>query len=143
MTRPPKSEPGLAFSLLSKVADQATECDGPPDDATSETPGRERKRTAEELWAALMRDAMEEEIDRVIALSPEEIEQDLREAGFDVDRLQAVGSDMYQELLSFLGQPADPPTVPTSSPFPPTQPASPEKDEHAPSAEPRIEEKLG
>jgi len=84
---------------------------------------------------------MEEEIDRVIALGPEEIEQELREAGFDLDRLQAVGSDMYQELLSCLGQPEDPPLVPTSLPFPPTQPAGTRT--YTASAEPRIEEKLG
>jgi hypothetical protein len=62
MITPQKSDAGLAFSLPSKVTDQEAECDAPPDTGATETPGPERKRTAEELWGALVQDAMEEEI---------------------------------------------------------------------------------
>lgn len=42
-----------------------------------------------ELWAALDEATMDAEMERVLALSPEERRQELREAGFDLEKVHA------------------------------------------------------
>jgi hypothetical protein len=47
------------------------------------------KRSPNEVWAALEDDALEAEMDAVLAMSPEERRRELREAGFDLEKVHA------------------------------------------------------
>jgi hypothetical protein len=51
MTTPQKSDAGLAFSLPSKVTDQETDCDAPPDTGATETPGPTKSARAKSYGA--------------------------------------------------------------------------------------------
>jgi hypothetical protein len=47
------------------------------------------KRSASELWAALEDEAMDDEMEAVLAMTPEERRRELREAGIDLERVHA------------------------------------------------------
>jgi hypothetical protein len=47
------------------------------------------KRSASELWEALEDQAMDDEMEAVLAMTPEERRQELRAAGFDLERVNA------------------------------------------------------
>ena len=47
------------------------------------------KRSASELWEALEDQAMDDEMEAVLAMTPEERRRELREAGFDLERVDA------------------------------------------------------
>ncbi len=47
------------------------------------------KRTPNEVWAALEEGAQEAEMEAVLAMSPEERRRELREAGFDLEKVHA------------------------------------------------------
>jgi hypothetical protein len=68
------------------------------------------KRTAQETWDALDEAALDAEIDRVIAMTPEEREQELSKAGFDVDKVHAESDAFYEKLQAMRPElAADPP----------------------------------
>jgi|SRR5579859_5219113 len=47
------------------------------------------KRSPSEVWAALEESALDDEMDAVLAMTPEERRRELREAGFDLEKVHA------------------------------------------------------
>ena len=47
------------------------------------------KRSPSEVWAALEEDALDDEMEAVLAMSPEERRRELRGAGFDLEKVHA------------------------------------------------------
>jgi hypothetical protein len=52
------------------------------------------KRTPEEAWQAIERWAMDDEAERILALTDEELDRELREAGFDPAEVRAKGREI-------------------------------------------------
>ena len=55
------------------------------------------KLTDSELWDALEEDALDDEMEAVLAKTPEERRRDLREAGFDLDKVHAQADALVAE----------------------------------------------
>jgi hypothetical protein len=55
------------------------------------------KRTDSELWDALEEDAIDDEMEAVLAKTPEERRRDLREAGFDLEKVHAQADALVAE----------------------------------------------
>jgi hypothetical protein len=60
-----------------------------------------KNRTPREAWDALVRQAHEDEMDRILALSPAELEKELREEGFDVEEERRLGAARIEELFAW------------------------------------------
>jgi len=58
---------------------------------------KSEKRPPEELWAAIEREAENDEIARLLALSPAEMDAELRAAGFDPEKERALGVQQARE----------------------------------------------
>lgn len=55
------------------------------------------KRSASDLWAALEDQALDDEMEAVPAMTPEERRRELREAGFDLEKVHADADALFAE----------------------------------------------
>jgi hypothetical protein len=62
--------------------------------------GPKKKRTDAELWTAIEDMAAEDEMERIAALSEEELDAELRADGFDPEAIGARGEALAKELLA-------------------------------------------
>jgi hypothetical protein len=95
-------------SASAPAEDQAKrpECSAPSPAATMDAEPR-RKPTAIEVWEALVDESMQDEIDRILAKSPEQIEKELVEAGFDLEEVHAKADRFFERIQAGLrGEPA-------------------------------------
>ena len=73
------------------------------------------KRTAKETWDALEEATLDAEIERVVAMTPEEREQELSKAGFDVDKVHAESDAFFEKLQAMHPALAEPPQAPAQA----------------------------
>jgi hypothetical protein len=68
------------------------------------------KRTDRQVWAALEEDALDAEMDAVLAMTPEERRRELKAAGFDLDKVHAqadaIGAELAPQAAAKPMQPA-------------------------------------
>jgi len=57
-----------------------------------------KKRTAKEVWEAIERQAAEDEMDRIQALSSEDLDRELREQGVDPEKVRNEGLELVKRL---------------------------------------------
>jgi len=76
------------------------------------------KRTAKETWDALEEAGLDAEIESVLAMTPEERERDLKEAGFDLDEVRARSDAFFEKLQAM-------PTATAAETVPAPVPATP------------------
>jgi hypothetical protein len=59
------------------------------------------------VWESLVEECVEDEIDRILAKSPEQIEKELVEAGFDLKEIHAAADRFLERIQAGLhGEPA-------------------------------------
>jgi hypothetical protein len=59
-----------------------------------------KKRTPKETWDAIVKGAEDDEIERALAESPEEVDQGLREAGLDPATVRSDGAALAKKLMA-------------------------------------------
>jgi len=59
-----------------------------------------KKRTPEEAWDALESMALDDEVDRVLALSDEQLDEELKESGLNPERVRERGRALGEKLRS-------------------------------------------
>ena len=59
-----------------------------------------RKRTPEETLRAIENSAADDEMERILAMSPAEVDRELRDAGFDPDAVGERGARVAEGLLA-------------------------------------------
>jgi hypothetical protein len=76
------------------------------------------KRTAKEIWDALEEATLDAEMESVLAMTPEERERELEEAGFDLEKVRAESDAFFETLQAMPTATAEPPTALAVEPAP-------------------------
>jgi hypothetical protein len=66
------------------------------------------KRTAKEIWDALDEATLDAEMESVLAMTPEERERELEEAGFDLEKVRAQSDAFFEKLQAMPTAAAEP-----------------------------------
>lgn len=87
------------------------------------------KRTDREVWAALEDDALDAEMEAVLAMTPEERRRELEAAGFDLDKVRAQADAVGAELAPPAGAKPEPPAAAEPGPHARAEPEPPARAE--------------